>query len=254
MARSNETNIARLYHLHSSHVRARSVDPAHEVDLHPPRFRVYPGSLRVALPGRDFALDAPLGAVLERRRSLREYVRATMPLETLGRLLYASYGVRGSREVEGDLNYERSAPSAGARYPLEIYLATQSVEGVEDGIYHYDPRAHELELRRVGLAQPTLMDLAIGQAMVGEANVVLIITALAMRTMWKYGQRGYRYLFLDAGHLGQNVYLSATALGLCPAALGGFFDGELNALLELPSDEEAIYLICVGQPAPGSPP
>lgn len=252
MARSNEADIARLYHLHSSHVRARILDPLPELDRQQPPFRTYAGARRVPLPGRDFAIDEPLGSVLARRRSLREYARATMPLTTLGRLLFASYGVRAIREHGGDLMHERSAPSAGARYPLEIHLGLRDIEDLDDGLYHYDPRAHALELRQPGLVQPALQDLTLGQEMVGLANVVVVITAIPTRTTWKYGQRGYRYLFLDAGHLGQNLYLVATALGLCPAGIGGFFDAELAALLELPADEQALYLLCIGQPAAGA--
>jgi SagB-type dehydrogenase family enzyme len=202
------------------------------------------------LPGRDFVLDAPLGAVLERRRSIRDYALRPLPLSTLGRLLHASYGIKGERDA-GDPTYERSAPSAGGLYPLEIYVATQSVEGVEDGIHHYDVAAHELELRRAGPAQPGLVHLTLDQEMVRAANVVAIITAIPERTMWKYGQRGYRYVWLDAGHLGQNLYLVATAMGLGPVGIGGFFDADLNALLELPAGEEAFYLVCIGQPEGG---
>ncbi|MEO5731410.1 MAG: SagB/ThcOx family dehydrogenase [Byssovorax sp.] len=216
-------------------------------DLQQPRFRTYPGAKRTPLPGRDFVLDEPLGAVLERRRSVRDFTLQPMPLATLGRLLHACYGVKG--EPEHTATCERAAPSAGGRYPLELYVATQSVEGLEDGVHHYDARAHELELRRPGTAQPKLVDLALEQGMVRDSNVVVIITAIPERTMWKYGQRGYRYVWLDAGHLGQNLYLVATAMGLGPVGIGGFFDEELNELLDLPSDEEAFYLVAIGQPS-----
>jgi SagB-type dehydrogenase family enzyme len=83
--------------------------------------------------------------------------------------------------------------------------------------------------------------------MVTNTNVVVIITAIRERTMWKYGQRGYRYVWLDAGHLGENLYLVATAMGLGPVGVGGFFDRELNALLALPAKEEAFYVVCIGQ-------
>lgn len=211
------------------------------------RFRTYPGAQRTPLPGRDFALDMPLGAVLERRRSIRDFTRSPLPLATLGRLLHTCYGVRREPDLDA-VTCERAAPSAGGRYPLEIYVATQSVEGLPDGIHHYDARAHELEQRRLGVQQPTLANLALDQKMVVDSNVVVIITGIPERTMWKYGQRGYRYVWLDAGHLGQNLYLVATALGLGPVGIGGFYDGELNELLELPPGEEAFYLVCIGQP------
>lgn len=250
MAKHTETDLARLYHLHSCHERARIFDTSLDERRLPARFRTYPGAARTRLPGRDFALDTTLGAALERRRSIRDYALRPMPLETLGRLLHTSYGVRGHRRVEGRWVYDRPAPSAGARYPLELYVATQAVEGLADAIYHYDARAHELELVRLGLVQPTLVDLAVGQSLVNNTNAVVILTAVRDRTMWKYGQRGYRHILLDAGHVGQNLYLVATALGLGPTAIGGFYDREVNELLKLPDDEETFYIVCIGQPAP----
>jgi SagB-type dehydrogenase family enzyme len=247
MSRSKEADVARLFHVHTRHDASRAVETSLDEDRQPLRFRTYPGARRTPLPGRDFAIDAPLGAVLARRRSVRSYTLRPLPLATLGRLLHACYGIKGERDA-GEPVYERSAPSAGGLYPLEIYVATQSVEGVDDGIHHYDPRAHELELRRPGLAQPALVHLALDQEMVQGANVVAIITAIPARTMWKYGQRGYRYLWLDAGHLGQNLYLCATAMGLGPVGIGGFYDADLDALLELPAGEEAFYLVAIGQP------
>jgi SagB-type dehydrogenase family enzyme len=251
MTRSKETDIARLYHAHSSHLRSRPIELPDNGDQQPLHFRTYVGSKRTALPGRDFAIDAPLGAVLERRRSVRDFELRPMPLSTLGRLLHASYGVRGSRKVEGEWTCDRPVPSAGGRYPLEIYVATQLVEGLEDGIHHYDALAHELELRRPGPVQDALVGLAVDQDMIRDANVVVIITAIPLRTMWKYGQRGYRFLWLDAGHLGQSLYLIATAMGLGPVGIGGFFDGDLKEFLALPAEEDVLYLVCIGQPRSG---
>jgi SagB-type dehydrogenase family enzyme len=249
MPRRKEADVARLYHLHSSNVRCRVPELTVDTDGRPVRFRTYAGSRRVDLPERDFALDARLGEVLQRRRSARKFVLGSLRLDVLGRLLHASYGLRGYRRVEGQWTYDRSSPSAGGLYPLEVYVATQSVEGLSNGIYHYDARAHQLELIRSGLFHPHIADMTIGQEMIRDANLVVLISALFERTMWKYGQRGYRYVWLDAGHLGQNLYLVAVALGLGPVAIGGFFDDELNALLRLPDGEEVIYLVCVGQPA-----
>jgi len=245
MARSTEADVARLFHVHTRHLRGRPVELEVDGDRLPPRHTTYPDAPRTALPGRDFALDATLGAVLERRRSLRDYELRPLPLETLGRLLHASFGVRGRRPGAGD---DRSAPSAGGLYPVEIYVATQRVEGLADGVHHYDARAHALEQVREGLFHEALVDLTMGQDMVRAANLVFILTGLVTRTTFKYGQRGYRYVLLDAGHVGENLYLTATALGLGPAGIGGFLDVELGAQLTLPPGEEPLYLVCVGQP------
>lgn len=253
MSRIKELDIARLYHLHSSNHRCRIPDLTVDYDRHPFRFRTYPNSQRVDLPRRDFDLQASLGEVLRQRRSVREFVLRPLELSLVSQLLHASYGVRGHRKVEGQWTYDRPSPSAGGLYPLELYLATQAVEGLPDAVYHYDARAHELEIRRKGLIHPNLAKLTLGQEMIRDANLVIVITAIFERTMWKYGQRGYRYLWLDAGHLGQNLYLIAVALGLGSVSIGGFYDQEVNQLLNLPTpEEEAIYLVCIGQFGNGS--
>lgn len=143
----------------------------------------------------------------------------------------------------------RPVPSGGGLYPLELYVAVQEVVGLADGLYHYDAWAHELELRRAGRYHAQLAGMTLGQEMLVDANLVVCIAAVFARTQWKYGQRGYRYVWLEAGHVGQSLYLVADALGLAPAAIGGFFDAEMNRLFDLPAgEEEAIYLFCAGQP------
>jgi SagB-type dehydrogenase family enzyme len=250
MARTREPDLARLYHLNSSNVRAKLPDLTVEMDRKPARRRIYPGAERTPLPGRDFALPPlTLGEALGRRRSRRDFALSPLPLETLGRLLYASYGIQGSRWIEGQRVPERPAPSGGGLYPLELYVAAQEVAGLADGLYHYDAWAHELELRRAGRYHDQLAGMTLGQEMLRDANLVVCITAVFARTLWKYGQRGYRYVWLEAGHVGQNLYLTADALGLAPVAIGGFFDAEMNRLFDLPAgEEEALYLFCAGQP------
>ena len=248
MAIPKNLDVARLYHINSSHVRQVS-QPLPDSDERPFRFRTYPGSPRVVLPGRDFVLDHPLGDVLRRRRSVRNFVLRPLDLGLVGRLLYACFGVTGFRQVDGIWVSDRPAPSAGGLYPLELYVATRSVGVLPDGLYHYDAKAHELERRRSGLLPAEFARIIIGPDIVQNANLVIVICAIFQRTMWKYGARGYRYVWLDAGHLGQNFYLVATALGLGAVSVGGFFDEELNRMLDLPAGEEqAIYLLCIGHP------
>ncbi|KRT70247.1 MAG: hypothetical protein XU15_C0006G0149 [candidate division NC10 bacterium CSP1-5] len=200
-------------------------------------------------PVTGVGYPVPFATVLQRRRSVREFILRPLETERVGRLLYASYGVRGHRQVEGQWTYDRPSPSAGGLYPLELYVATQAVKGLPDGVYHYDARAHQLELMGAGLIHPHLADMTIGQEMIRDTNLVIMISAVFQRSMWKYGQRGYRYVWLDAGHLCQNIYLVAVALGLGPVSIGGFFDDEINHLVGLPAREEGvIYLVCVGQP------
>ncbi len=245
MTSSHEPDLAALYHLGSSSTRSRVVELDSDPETRPAGRRLYLGAERVRLPGRDIDLPLPLGDALARRSSRRDFrdIRlAPLPLETLGRLLHASFG----RNVSLG---NRPFPSAGGLYPLELYAVTQQVEGLPDGVWHYDSRVHELALRRAGRFLDEAAAIAYGQAAVREANLLLCLTAVFARTAWKYGQRGYRYVLFEAGHVSQNLYLVADAMGLAPFSIGGFFDRELDALLRLPpGEEEAIYLFCAGQP------
>jgi SagB-type dehydrogenase family enzyme len=251
MTRMREPDVAELFHLHSSNARAQLPDLTVDADRPPSRFRLPGDGSRVELPGGDFAPHGHLGSLLAERRSVRAFAEVSVPLETAGRLLGAAAGLRGWREVDGEEIAARPYPSAGGRYPLEVHVATRHVEGLGDGVYHYDVRAHALELRREGCVQPALADMTIGQDMIAAGNLIVCVTAVFRRTMWKYGQRGYRYVWLDAGHLGQNLYLVAQALGLGAVAIGGFYDSELGELLGLGADERPVYLVCVGVPAAG---
>lgn len=240
ISNAREPDIAGLYHLSSSSTRSRLPELDPEPDGNPPARRLDPGAERVPLPGRDFALSPSLGEVLERRVSRRDHRLAPLPLETLGRLLHASFGMHGPH---------RPFPSAGGLHPLELYALTQEVEGLPDGVWHYDPWVHELALRRPGRFFDEAAAIAYGQEAVRHANLLLCLTAVFARTARKYGQRGYRYVLFEAGHVGQNLYLVAGALGLTGFSIGGFFDHELNGLLDLPpGEEEALYLFCAGQP------
>ena len=224
MTRMLQPNLAQLFHATSSNSRLVTAETQLEQDRQPVKFRTYAGAARVALPGQEYNLTLSLGESLAQRQSIRDYELRRLDLSIVGRLLYASYGVRGFRKVDDRWFGERSVPSAGGLYPLEIYLATQQVTGLSDGIYHYDAKAHQLEVRRLGVFHDVLADMTIGQEMIRDANVMVLISAVFQRTMWKYGQRGYRFVSMEAGHLGQNLYLVATALGLGAVAIGGFFD------------------------------
>jgi SagB-type dehydrogenase family enzyme len=246
MPRSHQVDLAHLYHTVSSNNRLVTVETEVERDRQPLKFRTYAGSPRVVLPGRDYDLPVTLGEALATRKSIRDYQLRPLELATLGRLLYASYGVRGYRNVDGRWFGERAVPSGGGLYPLELYVAAQAVEHLPDGIYHYDAKDHQLALRCAGVYHAALADMTIGQDMIREANLVVMISGIFQRTMWKYGQRGYRFVLLEAGHLGQNLYLVAAALGLGPVAIGGFFDDEVHDFIRLPSDEQIIYMMCIG--------
>ena len=249
MPRPECPDVASLYHLNSSNSRGKTPDYWIDRDNTPSRFRTYPDSPRFVLPGRDYALgEMGLADVLQRRRSVRNFAGTWLGNDSLGRLLHLTYGVRGFRQVEGNLAYDRPIPSAGGLYPLEVYVAIRRVTAIPDGVYHYDPRAHALEQRRQGDLLASLADMTIDQPMLRSANAVVLTSGIAERTMWKYGQRGYRYVWIEAGHLGQNTYLAAAAMGLGAVAIGGFFDQEIAEFFRLPEGEVPLYLICVGLP------
>jgi SagB-type dehydrogenase family enzyme len=243
-----DVDAAELFHLNSSNVRSTPAQLAPDPEKKPPARLLHPGAHRIALPGADLDIPLPLGDALGARRSMRDYSDAMMPQQLFGKLLFACAGVNGTLSFEGLNLGARTYPSGGALYPLEIYPVLQRVEGIADGIYHYDPFAHEIEEMRTGNFHEQFAAMTIGQEMLASANAILFITAVFARSMWKYGQRGYRYVWIEAGHLGQNFYLVSGALGLAAVALGGFYDAEANALLGVKGGEKTIYAICIGQP------
>jgi SagB-type dehydrogenase family enzyme len=189
---------------------------------------------------------APLWDVLARRRSVRAYQESPLPLSRLSQLLWAAQGVT-KRIYRHEF---RTAPSAGALYPIETYLAVHAVEGIEPGIYRYDVHDHVLELVSAGDFRRDVAEAALGQLFTASANVVLIWTAVFARSKVKYGDRAYRYVYLDAGHIAQNVALAAVALGLGSCQIAALFDDEANALVGVDGDEESvIYMTAVGKPS-----
>jgi SagB-type dehydrogenase family enzyme len=243
-----DIDAAELFHLNSSHVRATPAQMPPDQEHKPSMRRLHPGARRIALGGADLDVPLPLGAALAARRSARDFAETILPADLFGKLLFTCAGVNGTLAFEGVGLGARTYPSGGALYPLEIYPVLQRVEGIGDGVYHYDPFAHELEEIRTGNFHEQFAAMTFAQEMLATANAVLFITALFERSMWKYGQRGYRYVWIEAGHLGQNFYLVSAALGLASLALGGFYDTEANALLGVSGGEKTIYAICIGQP------
>jgi SagB-type dehydrogenase family enzyme len=154
----------------------------------------------------------------------------------LGQLLWAAQGITRERGF-------RTAPSAGALYPLEMYLATT------DGVFHYQPHDHQLLVTSPEDAREKLYQAALEQEPVRQAPAVFIVTAVYERTATKYGEdRGPRYVHLEAGHAAQNLLLEAAALELGAVPIGAFHDEEIQRALELPADHQPLYLIPVGHP------
>jgi SagB-type dehydrogenase family enzyme len=185
-----------------------------------------------------------LEEAIRKRRSIRSFSKKIIISQPqLSQLLFSAQVITGSRYG----HQLRAAPSAGALYPLEIYLVINRVENLSPGIYHYNVTLHSLELLKEGDFGKEIANAALGQEMVSEANVTFIISAVFRRTQTKYGERGLRYIFMEAGHVSQNISLEAVSLGLGSVCVGAFYDEQVNRLLGLDGkNESAIYLQAVG--------
>lgn len=196
----------------------------------------------VELPAAELP-RTPLEDVLAVRRSRRRFRGQPVSLEQLSALLNTGYGVTG--RGPGEVRF-RSVPSGGALYPLDLYVAASAVTGLDARLHHFDPLRGCLEvLGPVGRSQ--LEPLTPDPDLVAASSAVVFITATFWRSRFKYGQRGYRFALLEAGHVAQNLLLAATVLGLASVPLGGFFDRQVNDLLEVDGlHEAALYLLPVG--------
>jgi SagB-type dehydrogenase family enzyme len=179
---------------------------------------------------------------MRRRRSVRHFTDETVTKSELSQLLWAAQGITNP---ESGI---RTAPSAGALYPVETYLVVNAIEQIEPGVYHYAVDRHELEQLRAGDFRSPVAQSALDQEMAYHASVVFVWTAIFERSKWKYKQRAYRYIYLDAGHIAQNVALAAVALNLGSCQVGALYDDEVNALLGIDGTEESVvYMTVVGK-------
>jgi SagB-type dehydrogenase family enzyme len=207
----------------------------------PAQYKTYPGVDRVALPDPHGYQGLSLEETIETRRSVRDYAAEPLSLEELSRLLHAAQGITNQWGF-------RAAPSAGALYPIELYASVHDVAGLEPGLYHYAVREHELALLQAGDFRATVTRAGLGQTFLGQAGVCIVLSAIFQRTRWRYRERTYRYVMLEAGHVAQNVYLAAVSMGLGTCAVGAFFDDEFDDLLGLDGAEEAVvYVLSVGK-------
>lgn len=215
----------------------------------PPPYKEYFDVPIFQLPDPQFPATT-LRQAIEARRSCRRFSAAPVRVPELASLLQSAYGIEG-QIFFGDQEFlERPVPSGGGLYPLELYLLIQHAEDLESGIYHYAVLSHALEqLRVLQLPRQLIVDLFLGQPYLRDAAVIVVLTTVLERSLWKYGDRGYRYLLLEAGHVAQNLNLVATALGLGSFNIGGFFDSDLANLLGLDIEEEIpLYGIALGTP------
>jgi len=239
-----EARIGDVYQQTTKYDRA-DMSAAGPKPRHPGVYKRYTNAEKViALPKPETDGGNGLWDVVGRRRSGRNYADSPITLDELSQMLWACQGIT-AQHAGHEL---RTAPSAGALYPIETYLVVNNVEGVEPGVYHYGIRRHQIECLRKGEFGGQVAEAALGQLMAAKAGVVFVWTAVTARNKSKYGERGYRYIYMDAGHIGAHVSLAAEALGLASCAIGALFDDEANDLLGVDGVQETtVYMTTVGK-------
>ena len=215
-------------------------------DSKPPLYKKYPSDLeRVELETPDRSGGKPLYYLLQKRRSERSYRNAPIPGNTLSQVLWAAQGVTLANEY----HQFRAAPSAGGLFPIETYCVINQVEGFKPGVYHYQVPYHCLVLLKEGEYGTELARAGLGQKMLRDSAFNLVWSAMIERSTWKYDQRAYRYIYLDAGHIAQNTALAALSCGLGTCQVGAFFDEEVDKIIGVDGKSEfAIYMSTVGVP------
>jgi SagB-type dehydrogenase family enzyme len=204
----------------------------------------YAGTDAIRLPGLAVPPIPVDKAILERRTDTR-FGTAPIALQDLSSLLTGGYGATERPSAVGNRRF-RTVPSAGALYPLELYANVRAVTGVEPGLYHFQATAGLLQRVRP-LPDEELVPAFVQPEVIGSAAAVILITAVFQRTTFKYGERGYRFTLIEAGHVAQNIDLIASVLHLPAANLGGFFDRELEALLDIDGVEHSlVYAVAIG--------
>ena len=195
---------------------------------------------KIELPSPAVMSEQPIETLLQQRRSIRSFRMAPLSLAEIGQLLWAAQGITSPQGL-------RTAPSAGALYPLELYVVTGNVEGLPPAVYHYRPKAHHLIKILEGDQRRVLARTALGQSWISDAAAVVVIAAKYKRTTRKYGERGIRYVHMEVGHAGQNLFLQAEAMGLATVVVGAFHDDKVDKLLSLPDDIQVLSLMPVGK-------
>ena len=193
----------------------------------------------IKLPAPAITGEQSLEALLQQRRSVREFPERALSMAQIGQLLWAAQGI-----THGD-GY-RTAPSAGALYPLELYVVAAHVSGLATGIYHYQPHGHTLIKTIDGDVREMLAAATLSQASVEQAAAVIVFTAVTARPARKYGQRAERYVHIEVGHAAENLFLQAESLGLATVVVGAFHDHEVSRVLHLPAEQAPMLLMPVG--------
>jgi len=197
----------------------------------------------IKLPSPNLQGKISVETAISKRRSVRRFRAQPLSLAQLSQLLWSAQGITGS-------GGRRVVPSAGATYPLEIFvvIGAHGIESLAAGIYHYQADSHSLSLHLSGDLRQKLADAAVGQSFITNCPIVIVVCALHPRTAHRYGRRGERYVNMEVGHVGQNVSLQAVALGLATVMVGAFEDEEVRKALKIEEQIKPLYIIPVGEP------
>jgi len=200
----------------------------------------------ISLPPPSGKAAFPLEKAIALRRSTRAFLRTPIAIMQVSQLLWAAQGTTGKERGF------RSVPSAGALYPLEVYLVVREngVEELAAGVYHYEPSKHRMKKIRDGDHMGKLQEAALGQESIGMSAICIVISAVFSRTTPKYGKRGLQYVHQELGAAAENVYLQATALGLGTVIMGAFTESAVSKTVGIGSDEVPLCLLPIGVPQP----
>jgi len=217
--------------------------PRHRLiwEAKPALYKEYPEAPKIDLPSFEPSHVMSLDEALRQRKSIRDFQDKPISKRQLSYLLWASTGIQ--RQQDGYAF--RTAPSAGALYPIETYVIVNNVKALEAGLYHYSIRDHHLELLARRELRHQIAAAALGQTMCAAAPAVFVWSAVFERCKWKYGQRAYRYIYLDAGHIAENLALAAVSLNLGTCEIGALFDDHVNAILGIDGIEESVLCMAV---------
>jgi SagB-type dehydrogenase family enzyme len=197
----------------------------------------------IKLPAPSHQGKTSLEEAVWKRRSVRRFRAQPLSLPQLSQILWSAQGTTST-------GGRRAVPSAGATYPLEIFVVVgeRGIENLNAGIYHYDVDNHSLSLHLKGDLRQKLAEAATGQSFVANCPADIVVCALFPRTAYRYGRRGERYVHMEVGHVGQNISLQAVALGLATVMVGAFDDEKVNKVLKIDEQIKPLYIIPVGKP------
>ncbi len=195
--------------------------------------------MKIKLPEREAAGRSSFEEILAKRRSIRAYSEKALSESDVARFLWVAQGISSKEGF-------RTAPSAGALYPLELHLVAGNVAGIEPGVYRYISEEHSLIEDVSGDLRAKLAEAALSQLMIRNAPASLVISAVYPRITSTYMKRGVRYAVMEAGHVAENIYLLATELGIGTCAIGAFEDEEVRKALKLPTNEDPLYILPLG--------